>query len=160
MHGHEVASARAAKDSLGQFGLKFPNDTVEETERLCRYHMYDMNGLTSDGKVRLFIARNYDIADKLVMLIKADRAGSGMREVPAEHRFEKIKAQMEADGTPINQTDLKINGVKLLEMGYKGSAIGKILNDMHEKCILDPHLNNEDWLFAYAKKHLDKASAE
>ncbi len=160
MHGHEVASARAAKDALGQFGLKFPNDTVEETERLCRYHMYDMNGLTSDGKVRLFIARNYDIADKLVMLIKADRAGSGMREVPAEHRFEKIKAQMEADGTPINQTDLKINGVKLLEMGYKGSAIGKILNDMHEKCILDPHLNNEDWLFAYAKKHLDKASAE
>ncbi len=154
MHGHEVASARAAKDALGQYGLKFPNEVVEETEKLCKFHMYDMNGLTSDGKVRLFVAHNFDIIDKLVMLIKADRAGSGMREVPAEHRFEKVKAQMLADGTPIDQTDLKINGVKLLEIGYKGAAIGKILSEMHDKCILDPHLNNEEWLVAYAEKHL------
>ena len=155
MHGHEVASARAAKETLGQFGLKFPNETVDETERLCRYHMYDMNSLTSEGKVRLFIAHNFDIVDKLVKLIKADRAGSGMREVPEKHRFEIIKEQMLSDGTPIEQTDLAINGVKLLEMGYKGPAIGKILTEMHDKCILDPHLNNEEWLTSYAQKHLN-----
>ncbi len=155
MHGHETASARAAKDALGQYGLKFPNAVIDETERLCRYHMYDMNGLTSEGKIRLFIAHNYDIIDKLVMLIKADRAGSGLREVPAEHRFEKIKAQMLADGTPMEQTDLNINGVKLLEMGYKGAFIGKMLSDMHDKCILDPHLNTEEWLENYAAKHLN-----
>ena len=154
MHGHEVASARAAKDALGQFGLRFPSEVVEETEKLCRLHMYDMNGQTSEGKVRLFIAHNADIIDKLILLIKADRAGSGLRDVPSEHRFEKIKAQMLLGGTPFSQADLNIDGVKLMEIGYKGAAIGAILAEIHDKCILDPHLNTAEWLESYAKKHL------
>ncbi len=142
---------------MGRFGLRYSNEAIEETVRLCLYHMYDFSGLTSEGKMRLFIARNYDIIDKLVLLMNADKKGSGLSEPPPVHRLTEIKEKMLAENTPIKQSDLLINGGDLLSMGIRGEQIGILLRDMHEKCIVEPRLNNREWLTEYAKRRAPKS---
>jgi tRNA nucleotidyltransferase (CCA-adding enzyme) len=153
MHGHEIASARMAAEALGPYGLKYSAAVLGRVVRLCRNHMYDINGNTSEGKMRVFIAKEFDIIDDLIALIKADRAGSGVGEPPEQLRLERVKDEMLTDGTPIYVTELHIDGDDLTELGYSGAAVGEILDDMHHKCIIDPHLNNREWLLSYALKH-------
>jgi len=152
MHGHEKASEHMARIIMGKYGLRYSNHETEEVARLCRHHMYDLAGKTSESKMRLFVANNYDIVDKLVALTVADRKGSGLREAPEVHRLTAIKEKMLADGAPIAMLNLEINGGDLLSLGIRGEAIGIILRDVHEKCVMEPKLNNRLWLMEYARR--------
>ncbi len=152
MHGHEIVSEKMTSEIMGPFGLRYSNDETEETCRLVKNHMYDLDGKTSENKLRLFIAKNNDIIEKLARLNYADRLGSGMRQPDAESRFLKIRNKMLEDGTPFTVADLKIDGAKLIEMGFRGALIGEILDDMLTKCICEPHLNNEEWLILHASR--------
>ena len=159
MHGHEKASETMAKTIMGQYGLKYSNAQIEEVSRLCRYHMYDLAGNTSENKIRLFIAKNSDIIDKLLLLIAADKKGSGLREFDTPHRIETVRAKMIQENAPFDIHALAINGGDLLSMGIRGEAIGIIMRDMHEKCVMEPPLNNREWLLNYAKRHKEKLMA-
>ena len=152
MHGHEKASEHMARIILGKFGLRYPNDRIEEVAGLCLHHMYDLAGNTSENKMRLFIAHHFDLVDKLVLLIAADRKGSGLREAPEVHRLSAIREKMLEDGTPISMQDIEINGGDLLSLGIRGEAIGILLHELHDTCIMDPKLNNREWLLNYAKR--------
>lgn len=155
MHGHEKISANVVKDALGQNGLKYSASVIDEVSRLCLYHMYDMDAKTSDSKIRLFIANNLDIIDKLVKLIKADKLATGMiSEVDEEHRFTKVKGELLSDGTPISIADLKIDGNTLIELGFVGAQIGDELEELWRECVFIPALNREDWLVSHAKRKL------
>jgi tRNA nucleotidyltransferase (CCA-adding enzyme) len=155
MHGHEKASEYMSQVILTN--LKAPNEEIDEVSRLCLYHMYDFTGNTGIGKMRQFIAKNYDIIDKLIYLIEADRKGSGMPELSSgPSRLKVLRDEMAGDGTPIKQTDLKIGGGDLLSLGIRGEPIGVILRDVHEKCIMEPRLNNREWLMEYARRRAPK----
>ena len=156
MHGHEKASETMAASIMGQYGLKYSNAQIEEVSRLCRHHMYDLNGNTSENKIRLFIARNADIIDKLLLLIDADRKGSGLRDIETPHRIQTVRQKMLDEKAPFDIHSLKINGGDLLSIGIRGEAIGILLRDLHEKCVMEPALNNTEWLMTYAKRHKEK----
>ncbi len=145
MHGHEVVSANICKYSLGQYGLKFPGETIERTAWLCANHMYDMDGKTKMGKLRVFVAKNFDMIDDLAKLIRADKKATGM-DVECDERLSKVKQDLIDSGAPLKVTDLAVDGGTLILEGIKPTEIGGILNDLWVSCVIDPSLNNEKWL--------------
>lgn len=159
-HGHERSSEITARIVLNR--LRYPKDIVDQVSRLCRLHMYDMRGDAKDSKVRLFVAKNYDILDKLVTLIRADKRATGMAdldEINAPHRFEKVREQMISEGTPILKRTLKISGKDLADMGFEGAAISAAIETLWRECVVNPSLNNSEWLHKMAER-LDKRIEE
>lgn len=161
MHGHERASEHIARFRLGAKGLRYSNETVEFVARLCAEHMYDMNGATSEAKVRLFVVKNFDIIDDLVDLNAADAKATGLEHETAG-RFLDVKWKLIEEHAPLTLADLELDGNDLLERGIEGADIGKTLDELFRTCILEPRLNNREWLLSQADKiaaRLKKASA-
>lgn len=152
-HGHERSSEIQARIILNR--LRYPKDVIEQVCRLCGIHMYDMRGDTRESKVRLFVAKNYDIVDKLVALIRADRLATGMmndEELGGQHRFERVLHQMVSEGTPILKRNLRISGKDLADMGFEAEAISAALDVLWRECVIDPKNNNPEWLKKMAEK--------
>lgn len=152
-HGHEKCSGIQARVILNR--LRYPKDVIDQVARLCSLHMYDMFGNTRESKVRVFVAKNYDIIDKLVALIRADRMATGMtdkQEVERTHRFETTLAAMREQGAPILKKSLKISGRDLIEMGFDGEAISHAIENLWRECIINPQNNNALWLKKMAEK--------
>lgn len=146
-HGHEKSSGIAARIILNR--LHYPNDVIEQVVRLCSMHMYDMRGETKEAKVRVFVAKNFDIIDKLVALIRADKLATGMAnadEVNAPHRFEIVRDKMIEEGAPILKRSLKISGKDLADMGFESEAISAALESLWRDCVINPKNNNAEWL--------------
>lgn len=152
-HGHERSSEIEARLILGR--LRYPKDVTEQVARLCLLHMYDMRGDTREAKVRVFVAKNYDIIDKLVALIRADKRATGMvcdDDVSAPHRFEETLSKMISEGTPILKRQLRISGKDLADMGFENEAISAALETLWRDCVIDPSFNNAEWLKKMAER--------
>lgn len=113
MYLHGELGSEIAKKLLGRNGLKMSNREVAAVRRLIETHMYDIDGLTTEKKLRLFIADNRDAIGDIVKLKRADaKASSGNPDavsISAE-KIEKLYAEMQRDGTPMCYSDLKIDG--------------------------------------------------
>jgi len=157
-HGHEKNGSIMTRFLLGESGLKFSSMTIDEISRLTANHMYDKDGLTSENKVRLFVARNIDIIPKLICLIKADRLATGMLErgCTEEHRFEKIYNQIVNENIPTRISHLMADGHTALEAGLNGQQISEALNEALNECIINPKLNKKEWLAGFLKRYKDK----
>lgn len=153
MHGHETVSANIVKYTLGEYGLKYPNAVIEEVAFLCANHMYDADFLTKKGKLRVFVAKNFDVIDKLSALIIADRKATGMEHTEYE-RLSKVKQQLIEENAPIKVTDLAIDGATLILEGIQPAKIGTLLNELWVSCVVDPRLNNKEWLLAQIRKNV------
>ncbi|MBD5131475.1 MAG: CCA tRNA nucleotidyltransferase [Clostridiales bacterium] len=152
-HGHEKSSGIAARIILNR--LRYPNDVIEQVVRLCSLHMYDMRGDAREAKIRIFVAQNYDVLDKLVALIKADKLATGMvapDEVEGKHRFEIVRDKMIEEGAPILKKQLRISGKDLADMGFESEAISAALESLWHDCIINPRNNNPDWLYKVAQR--------
>ncbi|MCH5165946.1 MAG: CCA tRNA nucleotidyltransferase [Clostridiales bacterium] len=152
-HGHEKSSGIAARIILNR--LRYPNDVIEQVVRLCSLHMYDMRGDAREAKVRVFVAKNYDIIDKLVEIIRADKLATGMvteEQANAPHRFELVLERMKQEGAPILKRSLKISGKDLADMGFESEAISAALESLWRECIINPQNNNRDWLCKAAQR--------
>ena len=158
MHGHEIHSAVIARDILGQRCLRYPKDTVERVVSLVANHMYDCDGKTKEGKMRMFIVKHFDIIDDLAELMRADKIATGKvsGQDLGENRLVAIRDKMLKEGVPLTLSDLDISGADLTDMGYEGESVGKILNDVFSKCVMDSRLNNREWLMNYAAGRLNK----
>ena len=155
MHGHEKVSANIAKYTLGEYGLKYPNAIIDEVEWLCANHMYDKDGLTKTGKLKMFVAKNFDRIDALVSLIIADRKATGMEWSEAV-RLADVKKQLVEENAPLKVTDLKIDGATLILEGIQPVKIGGLLNELWSACVVEPRLNNEEWLLAQIRRKAEK----
>ena len=152
-HGHEKCSGISARIILNR--LRYPNDVINQVVRLCSLHMYDMRGETREAKVRVFVAKNFDIIDKLVAIIRADRLATGVipkEEAEKPHRFEKVREQMLSDGTPILKKSLRISGKDLIDMGFEGEAISAALEALWRDCVINPKNNTPEHLYKMAEK--------
>ncbi len=159
-HGHEKSSEIQARIILNR--LRYPKDVTEQVARLCRLHMYDMRGDTKEAKVRLFVAKNYDIIQKLVALIRADRLATGMmteETLGDKHRFETTLSTMVSEGTPILKRSLRITGKDLAEMGFESEAISAALETLWRECVINPKNNDPAWLKKMAER-LPKTPSE
>lgn len=153
MHGHEKVSENIVRYTFGEYGLRFPKAVVEEVAWLCANHMYDRDGKTKESKVRLFVAKNFDMIDKLVELINADKMATGFLTENTEHRLSIVKRKLIEENAPLKITDLNTSGSRMILEGIQPVKIGALLELLWRECVLDPRLNNEDWLVAQIKKH-------
>ncbi|MDE7463626.1 MAG: HD domain-containing protein, partial [Clostridiales bacterium] len=152
-HGHEKCSEIQARIILNR--MRYSKDVIDQVARLCALHMYDMRGDTREAKVRVFVAKNYDVLDKLVALIRADRLATGMMSaeaVAAPHRFELVREKLIAEGAPILKRSLRISGKDLSDMGFEGEAISAALEFLWRECVICPTNNNAEWLKKMAER--------
>ena len=159
MHGHEKVSANIVRYTLGEYGLKYPSSVIDEVEWLCSNHMYDMDGKTKEAKLRIFVAKNFNYIDKLIMLMKADNKARGMEdEPPKEIRLEKIKQALIDEKAPLTLSDLALDGSTLILEGIQPVKIGHVLNELWRACVIEPRLNNTEWLLSQVKKYAQEGT--
>ena len=102
--------------------------------------------------MRLFVIKNFDIIDDLVDLNAADAKASGLEREPAEPRFLNVKWKLIEEHAPLTLADLEIDGNDLVERGFEGEEIGQALDEMFRTCIVEPRLNNREWLINHADR--------
>lgn len=153
--GHAEISEKMTREILQR--LHFPKKVIKETALLVRYHMFSYQSAWSDKAVRRFIQKvgGKKQAENLLRLriaeVKSDEDGvdlAGIEEL--KRRIEKV-TQMES---AFKVTDLAIDGNDLIMLGVpQGSKIGKVLNELLDKVIEDPTINNSKKLLELAKEY-------
>ena len=63
-----------------------------------------------------------------------------------EHRFLRVKWQLIEENAPTSLADLEIDGEDVTARGFSGERVGEILKELLRTCIIDPRLNNAEWL--------------
>jgi len=146
--GHEVVGARMTKTILER--LKLPRETIDEVEKLVRWHMFfsDPDEITLAAVRRTIVRIGEDNIENLLNLRVCDRIGTG-RPKEQPFRFRKYKAMVdEALRDPISVKLLKVNGDMIMEMsGEKpGKKLGYILHALLEEVLINPSKNTEEYL--------------
>jgi len=152
MSGHAAVSGEIALKELGQEGLKYPKSVVSEVVKLCELHMYDLDFKTSENKMRLFCAINFEILEKLQALKYADALATGKNKQELfEHRFLYFRDKLLEEGAPLRQSDLRVSGRDAIEAGYEGEAIRVVLEELWKECLANPSLNERERLLEQLK---------
>lgn len=136
--------------------LKFSNAEIDRMSRLVALHMVDINGNTSESKLRVFCVENAPYIDDLLSLMDADAIASA-GEITRENRVRKVWGDVKAANLPLRIKDLKIGGNDLLSLGAKGVQCGEILKSLLRDTALDPTLNDREKALSYAKKKIEKS---
>ena len=139
--------------------LKFSNNEIKQVSHLVKNHMFFYEPNWTDSAVRRFIIRvGMENLDNLILLRLADI--HGMHNVPALpgspswNNLVELKeriADLAKQDSALSLKDLKVNGNDLMNAGIpKGSAIGKILNELFETVTDSPEMNDKDKLLKLA----------
>ena len=151
--GHETVGADLAAAWLD--GLRAPKAFVGRVANLVRHHMFAYAPEWTDAAVRRFIRRvGVEDLDELLALRAADNIGSGLAGGAdgLEELRRRCRAQLAAHAA-LERGDLAIDGNDLqralaLE---PGPAMGRLLDDLLERVIGDPMLNERNRLLALAR---------
>ncbi|MBL4936682.1 CCA tRNA nucleotidyltransferase [Clostridium sp. YIM B02515] len=154
-YGHNVVSAQMAEEILKR--LKFDNKTIEKVIIIITEHMSAYNNM-KNRTLKKFISRvGVDNLEDLFQLQIADSKGHKKDAdfSPIIKRREEVKKILES-GEPFTVSQLKINGNDLIALGFKpGKYIGVLLNELLEKVMEKPELNNRDSLLKIAREKLE-----
>ena len=147
-HGHEVIGAKMAKNILEK--LKFPRETIEQCEKLVRWHMFfsDPDKVTLSAVRRIISNVGPENIENLINLRVCDRIGTG-RPKEQPFRFRKYQAMIdEALHDPISVGMLAIDGKGIMAVIHEtpGPRIGWILHALLEEVLEEPTKNTKDYL--------------
>lgn len=150
-YGHEEESAKMARKIMDRWRInKASQDKVAE---LINRHLILPNP-ENKFKVKRFISQvGLDTIDLLCELMIADRAC----KAPPYNFGEIYKLRFVIDDIlkedePLKVTDLKVNGNDMIEIGYKGKAIGEVLNSLITIVLDHPRLNEREYLMQKASE--------
>ena len=149
-HGHEVVGAKMAKNILEK--LKFPRETIEQCEKLVRWHMFfsDPDKVTLSAVRRIISNVGPENIENLINLRVCDRIGTG-RPKEQPFRFRKYQAMIdEALHDPISVGMLAIDGKGIMSVIHEtpGPRIGWILHALLEEILDEPAKNTREHLEA------------
>ena len=154
--GHEAVGAELAEKLLDR--LHLPRSAVGRVVHLVRNHMFTYEPDWGDAGVRRFIQRvGIDAIDDVFTLREADNAGSG---VPVDaHHLAHLRARVDAElaaSVVLDLSRLAIDGDDLMtELGLPaGPRLGRILDELLERVIGDPRLNDRATLLLLAESML------
>ena len=152
-HHHDVVGAEQAEALLDR--LRYPRAATHEVVDLVRHHMFTVDPDASDAAIRRFIKRiGRDRVDALLALRRADDIGSGRPgDSPSLVAFRaRIDAELAAEAA-LDRYALKIDGTDLIrELGVQpGPRLGRILDELVERVISDPALNEAPTLLLLAQ---------
>ena len=154
--GHDSVGAELAGAFLDR--LRAPRAVRDRVVALVRGHMFSYEPNWSDAAVRRFIAKTGELGpgalEELLLLREADNVGSGLP--PAAGQLDELRAriagQLQAD-VALDRRDLAVDGRDLIdELGLaEGPRIGRILDELLERVIVDPGLNDRPTLLLLAQ---------
>lgn len=152
-HHHDVVGATMAADLLRR--LRYPRAAADEVVHLVRHHMFTVDPDATDTAVRRFIKRvGREHIDGLFALRRADDIGSGRpADDPGLARFSsRIDAELAAEAA-LDRYALRIDGNDLMrELGLApGPRLGRIIDELVERVIADPALNEAPTLLLLAQ---------
>jgi len=154
--GHEVVGADMAANVLER--LRTPRVAQERVVRLVRNHMFMYEPRWGDAGVRRFIQRvGIDAVDDLFALREADNAGSGVPD--GAHGLDELRSRVEAEiaaSVVLDLSRLAVDGDDLMgELGVpQGPHLGRILDELLERVIAEPKLNDRATLLLLAESML------
>jgi putative nucleotidyltransferase with HDIG domain len=153
-HNHDVVGAQLTRAYLDR--LHAPRMLQEQTAHLVRHHMFAYDSNWSDAAVRRFIRKvGPGCIEDLLTLRVADNQGSG-QPADAGHLAElaaRIQAEL-ATNPVLGREQLAINGKDLMtELGVPaGRFLGSVLEDLTERVISEPALNDRAILLDMARE--------
>lgn len=161
-HHHDVAGAGIADDLLRR--LRYPRGVAEEVVHLVRHHMFPVDPDATDVAVRRFIKRvGVPYLDALFALRRADDIGSGVgSDDPEVAGFRaRIDAELSAE-VVLDRNALAVDGIDLMhELGLEpGPRLGRVLDELLDRVIGDPGLNDRASLLLLAQSILADMYAE
>ncbi len=157
--GHDLVGAELAGAFLDR--LHWPRVARARVVDLVRNHMWNYKSSWSDAAVRRFIGRIAALGpgalEQLLELREADNVGSGLPATAGgiDELRERIARELAADAV-LSRAGLAIDGADLMaELGIEqGPRLGRILDDLVERVITDPALNNRPTLLLLAQAML------
>ena len=151
-HGHDAVGADLANELLER--LHLPRAVAERVVRLVRQHMFTYDESWGEAGVRRFIRRvGRPAIDELFALREADNLGSG--QGPEAHGLAALRIRVAAElaaASALGRSDLVVDGDDLIaELGLQpGPQLGRLLEELLERVIADPALNDRPTLLMLA----------
>ncbi|MBN3032573.1 MAG: HD domain-containing protein [Candidatus Saganbacteria bacterium] len=155
-YNHDQIGARLAETAMKR--LKFSSADIARVTNLVANHMFDYTSAWSDAAVRRFLRRigGPGNAPDLFALRRADvaamvKVNNGEYLLELRQRIDKIIEEADA----LHVSDLKVDGndvMKTLKIG-PGPRVGRVLDDLLEKVLDDPGLNERGTLLKLIKEH-------
>ncbi len=151
-YGHDAVGADVAAAFLHK--IRAARVVVDEVIRLVRHHMFTYDPSWGDAGVRRFIRRiGRDNLDGLFELREADNVGSGeARDAHGLGELRQRVAEQLGRHAVLERADLAVNGEDLIaELGLaEGPTLGRILDELVERAIADPEVNDRATLLLLA----------
>lgn len=157
-YGHHRESGRIAVDLLHR--LRMDNDTIRDVAVLVENH--DVRVEPSQPAVKRMMSRTGEVLfEKLMTLQLADNKAKNpiyfpekkKRIASAYHIYKEILAERQ----PYLISHLAVNGKDLIRLGYKpGREIGDTLKKLIDEVIINPDLNNREYLLREAREYKKK----
>jgi putative nucleotidyltransferase with HDIG domain len=152
-HHHEVVGATLAETWLRR--LRMPRAVIDDVVHLVRHHMFVADPDLSDGAIRRFLRRvGPRHLDALFALRRADDIGSGIE--PDGPRLVAFRSRLDAElaaEAALDRSALAIDGDDLIrELGLEpGPRLGRLIDELVERVINDPDLNERATLLLLAR---------
>ncbi|MBR1975110.1 MAG: CCA tRNA nucleotidyltransferase [Clostridia bacterium] len=148
---HPTEGAKLAREILNR--LKAPKKTVDQVCLLTELHMYDLDGKTSENKLRRFFVLHANIMDELLLIKQADfsACADNLSPAPTFVRWTKLLDKMREEGVPFSLKSLAVNGNDLLRLGIAPHRISTVLNKLLLHTATNARDNKKERLLLLAK---------
>lgn len=149
-HAHPIEGARIAREILTR--LRAPNHLIAETETLVALHMYDLDGKTSENKLRRFLVEHYPVLPKLLQVKQADFSGckDDTSIAPTCKRWTALLEKMKNENVPFTLKQLAVKGNDLLSAGLPAHRLSNILHKLLLHTATNPKDNEQAKLIKLA----------
>jgi len=150
-YGHEKLGRKITKKILNR--LHCSNELIKNTSNLVNEHMTHHSDMKTKGLKRLICRVGEDNIFNLLDLQKADKTCSKPnRNIEFLYEREKQVQNILESKEAYEKKQLDISGYDIINLGFKeGQIIGRILDDLMERVLDNPELNEKAKLIDMVK---------
>ncbi|NQU18441.1 MAG: HD domain-containing protein [Candidatus Saganbacteria bacterium] len=154
-YGHDQKGAETVERLLKRF--KFSNQIIKKVINLVKNHMFNYESKWTDAAVRRFMRRVGVENTKDLFLLRFADTKAMEREIDSAYLME-LQGRMDKildEENALHVSDLKIKGSDVMnELKIPpGPKVGKVLNELLEKVLDDPALNQKETLLELVKTY-------
>ena len=147
---HEIVGADMARDILTR--MKLPVKLIDTVVEIIKKHMLLYRDVTDKKINKLLSEMGYDNLLRLIEHCNADNSSKNNEVVnPENDLHERLKRAVEKQ-MQVTVNDLALNGKDLIDMGFKGTEIGKIKGELLDKYLSEEIPNEKEAMLAYVRE--------